>query len=178
MCYSGTRVGSTAVYFCYDCGYNPLPQTTGSLFRTCGKQGQWNGTIPVCECGKCSLHPFWTCLLIFSAAYMATCHCVCACNNHPYFTITDPTYFKFGIAAAVSSVIVALLVTASIAIIALYKVKAKLEQRPKQGKDSDKIYDEIDQLPLPTLSIADNVAYASCHHFVQSATSKQLSVEC
>ena len=55
VCYSGTKVGSTAMYYCFDCGYNSMKKSMDSLIRICGQQGQWNGTIPQCDCntGKC-----------------------------------------------------------------------------------------------------------------------------
>ena len=67
-------------------------------------------------------------------------------------------------------------VTFSIVIICLYKDKSRLERKSKQEKDSSAIYDEICQLPLPVLpalKTGDNVAYASCHHFLRSATCTQ-----
>ena len=54
VCYSGTTTGSTALYYCSDCGYNSLKKTHGSFLRVCGGDGQWNGTVPQCQCGKCN----------------------------------------------------------------------------------------------------------------------------
>ena len=55
VCYSGTKVGSTAMYYCFDCGYNSMKKSMEPLIRMCGQHGQWNGTILLCECntGKC-----------------------------------------------------------------------------------------------------------------------------
>ena len=52
VCYSGTEVRATAVYYCLDCGYNTLRKSSTALIRTCGANGQWNGTIPQCDCSK------------------------------------------------------------------------------------------------------------------------------
>ena len=48
-CYTGTEVGSTAIYYCFDCGFNTLTKT-GSLIRRCNASGEWNGNIPQCDC--------------------------------------------------------------------------------------------------------------------------------
>ena len=54
VCFNGISVGSTALYQCRDCGYEGLLKSTGpgTLTRTCGQNGQWNGTIPRCDCRK------------------------------------------------------------------------------------------------------------------------------
>ena len=54
VCYSGTKVGSTAVHYCYECGFNSrsVQRSTRPIIRTCGQNGQWNGSIPHCECSK------------------------------------------------------------------------------------------------------------------------------
>ena len=54
VCYSGTQVGSIAIYFCFECGYKTLLQSATPLIRTCGVNGQWNGSIPQCalDCSK------------------------------------------------------------------------------------------------------------------------------
>ena len=48
-CYTGTEVGSTATYYCFNCGFNTLTKT-GSLIRRCNASGEWNGNIPQCDC--------------------------------------------------------------------------------------------------------------------------------
>ena len=50
-CYSGVDVGSIAVYFCLNCGFNTLK---GSSVRKCMDDGNWNGTIPLCDCSMLS----------------------------------------------------------------------------------------------------------------------------
>ena len=50
VCYSGTGIGSTAVYFCRECGYRRV-NVENSLIRTCMESGQWNGSVPHCSCG-------------------------------------------------------------------------------------------------------------------------------
>ena len=54
ICYSGSKVGSTAVHYCYDCGLNfySVQESVGPLIRMCGQNGQWNGSTPQCECSK------------------------------------------------------------------------------------------------------------------------------
>lgn len=52
VCYSGTKVGSTAMHYCYDCGFNSVRESTSPVIRTCGRNGQWNGSIPQCDCSK------------------------------------------------------------------------------------------------------------------------------
>ena len=44
---SGTRVGSSAFYYCFT-GYRLI----GSSFRTCLSSGNWSGSAPICQ-GKC-----------------------------------------------------------------------------------------------------------------------------
>ena len=46
ICYSGTLVGSTAIYFCFDCG---IVNVT-SVIRTCRENGKWDGATHHCEC--------------------------------------------------------------------------------------------------------------------------------
>ena len=49
VCYTGTEVGSIAVYYCFDCGFNTVTKT-GSSIRKCNASGEWNGSIPQCDC--------------------------------------------------------------------------------------------------------------------------------
>lgn len=51
VCYSGSVVGSIAIYFCIECSYSMTKSVT-PLIRTCGEDGQWNGTSAKCQCGK------------------------------------------------------------------------------------------------------------------------------
>ena len=48
-CYSSYDIGSTATYSCLKCG---LQHLEGSHVRTCLSDGNWNGSIPQCLCGK------------------------------------------------------------------------------------------------------------------------------
>ena len=50
VCYSGTQVGSIAMYYCNKCGYDSAYKSSRELIRICGENGQWNGTIPKCQC--------------------------------------------------------------------------------------------------------------------------------
>ena len=52
VCFSGTKVGSTAIYYCNDCGYKKLMKSAQSLVRSCKPNGQWNGSIPNCKCAS------------------------------------------------------------------------------------------------------------------------------
>ena len=51
VCYSGIDIGSTAIYYCLKCGYQEI-MTPESLIRRCNESGQWEGTVPMCECSK------------------------------------------------------------------------------------------------------------------------------
>lgn len=46
-CYSETKSGSTAVYFCLKCGFTTIK---GYSTRTCLLNGSWTGSIPRCNC--------------------------------------------------------------------------------------------------------------------------------
>ena len=46
-CYSETKSGSTAVYFCLKCGFTSIK---GYSTRTCLLNGSWTGSIPQCNC--------------------------------------------------------------------------------------------------------------------------------
>ena len=52
VCFSGTKVGSTAIYYCNDCGYKKLIKSGQSLVRSCKHNGKWNGSIPNCKCAS------------------------------------------------------------------------------------------------------------------------------
>ena len=52
VCYNGVKVGSTAIYYCFDCGYNSVRRSIETLIVTCGQNGQWNGTFVKCDCSK------------------------------------------------------------------------------------------------------------------------------
>ena len=51
VCYNGTTVGSTAVYFCND-DYNLV----GDDARVCQSNDNWSGSIPQCNPGMCCTH--------------------------------------------------------------------------------------------------------------------------
>ena len=46
-CYSETKSGTTAVYFCLMCGFTSIK---GYSTRTCLLNGSWTGSIPQCNC--------------------------------------------------------------------------------------------------------------------------------
>ena len=46
-CYSETKSGSTAIYFCLECGFTTIK---GYSTRTCLLNGSWSGSIPQCNC--------------------------------------------------------------------------------------------------------------------------------
>ena len=55
VCYSGTGVGSIAVYFCLSCGINIVYDSVTdhqSFIRRCMDNGIWSGTKPICDCSK------------------------------------------------------------------------------------------------------------------------------
>ena len=52
VCYSETTTGSNAFYYCFDCGYNTINKSGGSFIRTCKSNGEWDQTIPRCDCSK------------------------------------------------------------------------------------------------------------------------------
>ena len=59
VCYSGTDIGSIAVYFCLSCGVNVVYDSVSdhqSFIRRCMDNGTWNGTKPTCDCSKSILH--------------------------------------------------------------------------------------------------------------------------
>ena len=46
-CYRNADVGSTAIYFCLECGFSTVQ---GLSTRTCLPNGSWTGQIPQCQC--------------------------------------------------------------------------------------------------------------------------------
>ena len=67
----------------------------------------------------------------------------------------------------------------AVIIIILCKTKARLskqllDQQHAHGKDiidiENKIYEEIDPMPQPKMDTENNVAYASCHSVMRSAS--------
>ena len=51
VCYTGTHVGATATYHCFDCGFNQASSSVNQV-RTCMLDGMWNGTVPHCDCSN------------------------------------------------------------------------------------------------------------------------------
>ena len=51
------------MHYCYDCGFSAVQ---GSLIRTCGRNGLWNGSIPHCECSKYNNYYIWVHNIILS----------------------------------------------------------------------------------------------------------------
>ena len=51
VCYSGTKIGSTAFYSCASCGHESITKS-GSFVRVCNSKGKWLGITPQCSCGK------------------------------------------------------------------------------------------------------------------------------
>ena len=52
VCYSGTEIGSSAVYYCSNCGYNSLTDSAQSFIQVCKENGEWDGEVPTCDCGE------------------------------------------------------------------------------------------------------------------------------
>ena len=50
ICYETNAVGSTALAYCYNCGFNSVKD---SSIWTCLQDGNWNGSIPICNCKFC-----------------------------------------------------------------------------------------------------------------------------
>ena len=46
-CYDEARIGSTAIYYCLDCGFKTIK---GYSTRTCLSNGSWSGMVPQCNC--------------------------------------------------------------------------------------------------------------------------------
>ena len=62
-CHTGTRVGSTAHYYCLSCDSNTVMGTSISE-RICMENGSWNGSLPHCECKSYTniLYNFYECM--------------------------------------------------------------------------------------------------------------------
>lgn len=92
-----------------------------------------------------------------------------------HFTASDVGLFLGVFGGIVALLIIAIIAIFAAAIITLYKAKARVEEKLKEGKDSEsKIYEEIDPMPQRKTSMdtADNVAYTSCHSIIQLASYK------
>ena len=86
VCYSGTKVGSTAMHYCYDCGFSSVQ---GPLIRTCGQNGLWNGSIPRCECSEYIKYLIYNNNIIRSLSMVEH-----ACLIFVMLRILDSEYFR------------------------------------------------------------------------------------
>ena len=53
VCYNNIDTGAIAFYSCFNC--DSQVSFTSVMARVCLPNGQWNGSIPQCECGMCSI---------------------------------------------------------------------------------------------------------------------------
>ena len=96
----------------------------------------------------------------------------------PEFSLSE-----FGLYLGVFGAIMALLFALTIGtftavIIRLCKTKSKLELKLHQNTENEcKIYEEIDNRQHAAVETANNVAYATCHKIVQSASCTNTSIK-
>ena len=149
VCYDGTVVGSSAVYFCL-CGHNSARQ---SSTRRCTSNGIWNGSTPLCDCKPLNL-------------------CTCTPTNifihkgDSSATNTTPTGLYAGMAITVA-VIISLSIALVTVIMTKYCSKTRNETSEDVSRETSKaeapIYEEIVVVPSKMeLSIAmdENDAYS------------------
>ena len=155
VCFSGTKVGSTALYYCNDCGYKELVKSAGSLIRSCKHNGQWNGSIPNCKCYSTSKSAD-----IFLYNYVSY-----ACFNHLGIIGSNPELlYAFG--GVVVLIIFVITMCFIIVIITHIRAKGKLKVKLEQaGVSENAIYEEIHQISSSNMDTTDNVAYASHQAF-------------
>ena len=155
VCFSGTKVGSTAIYYCNECGYKTLLNSAESLIRSCEHNGQWNGSIPNCNCTSKSWPSCCSPIILFIPGVI---------GSNP-----ELLYGVFG--GVVVIIILTVIMCFTVAIIALIRAKAKLKVKLEQaGGSENRVYEEIHQMSPTNMDTTDNVAYASCQAFACKST--------
>ena len=100
-----------------------------------------------------------------------------------YFFCSEFSLSEFGLYLGVFGAIMALLFaltigTVTAVIICLCKTKSKLELKLHQNTDNEcKIYEEIDNRQHALVETDNNVAYATCHKIIQSASCTNTSIK-
>ena len=144
VCYSGTEIGSVALYSCISCGFDAI--MNGTSGRICTKDGYWNGTTPRCGCKASEF---------LSKAqrqlYTYTLHIPGGNSSNLELIIV------LSIALVAVVILIPFAVSCLAAAFVLAKDKAKLK-RELEVKTT--IYEEIEIKRLSLLDTTDNIAYA------------------
>ena len=156
-CYTETKSGSTAVYFCLKCGFISIK---GTSTRMCLLNGSWTGSIPQCNCNddvvahnavdnNDTCIPNATCTMLTN---------VSSCNSNPDSVNIVKTSWFFGVTLTSSAVLVSFIIGMVVLIgllIATCASKRQLQLEFQQLKETmNPIYEDIDP------NTSRNVAYS------------------
>ena len=149
VCYTGVDTGSIAFYSCSNCDSGAIISV-----RTCQLNGNWNGTVPQCDCNSLNTNNV--------QHHGSLIHIIIFCYNTGSAE-SDAT--SLGFTVSLSLVALGLVVTSVILIVLvimmifLTRAKAKVQQKLKQATASA-LYDEIGIIPS-IIESSSNVAYSS-----------------
>ena len=160
-CYTETKSGSTAVYFCLQCGFTSIK---GSSTRTCLLNGSWTGSIPQCNCdddvngvvhNTTNNNDTHTCIPNTTCTMLTN---FSSCNSNAGSVNIVKTSWFFGVTVTSSAVFVSFIIAAVILIgllVATCISKRQLQLELQQLKETmNPIYEDIDP------NTSRNVAYS------------------